>query len=142
MRLQNEANVWQVKFAGKEDLPFLTYNGVHGAITTIGKMDHGIEIFLKQLDSVELSEDGSTAKIGGGIGAKALIDKLWEEGKQTGTSEIMKHEPLANTRRSHRYLRMRQLRRPRPWRRTWMASRPSRSDVGPIRLDGCGARQR
>ena len=74
----------QVKFANKRDVPFLAYNGRHGAITTIGKMDRGIEIFLEQLSSVEVSKDGMTAKIGGGTNTKALVDALWEAGKQTG----------------------------------------------------------
>lgn len=74
----------QVRFASKRDIPFLAYNGAHGATTTIGKMDHGIEIFLEQLDSVEISEDGKTAKIGGGINVKVLIDRLWDAGQQTG----------------------------------------------------------
>lgn len=47
-------------------------------------MTHGIEIFLSQLSTVEIAPDGKTAKIGGGIRGKALIDALWAAGKQTG----------------------------------------------------------
>ncbi|KAE8423995.1 hypothetical protein BDV36DRAFT_303328 [Aspergillus pseudocaelatus] len=80
-----------VRFANEKELPFLAYNGAHGAITTLGKMDHGIEIFLDQLNTIEISKDGNTAKIGGGTKSKAVIDQLWAAGKQTvsGTCECV-----------------------------------------------------
>ncbi|KAE8353374.1 hypothetical protein BDV28DRAFT_133215 [Aspergillus coremiiformis] len=80
-----------VKFANTKELPFLAYNGAHGAITTLGKMNHGIEIYLHQLSSVEIAKDGKTATIGGGTKSKAVTDKLWAAGKQTvtGTCECV-----------------------------------------------------
>ncbi|KAL5360111.1 FAD binding domain protein [Aspergillus floccosus] len=82
-----------VKFANKRKLPFLAYNGMHGAITTLGKMDHGIEIYMGQLSSVEISDDGKTATIGGGTISKDVTDRLWEAGKQTvtGTCECVSY---------------------------------------------------
>lgn len=74
----------QVKFSNKKHVPFLTYNGRHGALTTLGKMDYGVEIFLEKLNSVEIAEDGKTVKVGGGTNSKVLIDALWEAGKQAG----------------------------------------------------------
>ncbi|KAK8071880.1 FAD-linked oxidoreductase [Apiospora saccharicola] len=74
-----------VVFANEHSVPFLATNGFHGSITTLGQMSHGIEIFLSQLKKVEISDDGSTATIGGGIRAKDLIDTLWDAGKQTVT---------------------------------------------------------
>ena len=74
----------KVKFANKKGVPFLAYNGAHGAITTIGKMDGGIEIFLERLSGVHVSEDGNNATIGGGSSSKTVIDDLWAAGKQTG----------------------------------------------------------
>ncbi|EFQ34776.1 hypothetical protein CGRA01v4_01721 [Colletotrichum graminicola] len=54
-------------------------------------MDSGIEIYINQLSGVEVSEDGKTAKIGGGTGSKLVTDTLWEAGKQTvtGTCECV-----------------------------------------------------
>ncbi|KAK0378534.1 hypothetical protein CLIM01_04096 [Colletotrichum limetticola] len=80
-----------VKFANEKSMPFLAYNGVHGAITTLGKMDSGIEIYLSQLSGVEVAADGNTAKIGGGTGSKLVTDTLWKAGKQTvtGTCECV-----------------------------------------------------
>ncbi|KAL0941656.1 FAD-dependent oxygenase [Colletotrichum truncatum] len=88
----NEQDVAEtVKFANEKNLPFLAYNGVHGAITTLGKMQNGIEISLSQLSGVEVAEDGKSAKIAGGTRSKDVTDILWEAGKQTvtGTCECV-----------------------------------------------------
>jgi hypothetical protein len=47
-------------------------------------MDHGIEIYLNQLSSINIAKDGKTVKIGGGVHSKNVTDALWEAGKQTG----------------------------------------------------------
>lgn len=54
-------------------------------------MTHGISIYLSQLDRVEISPDGQTAVIGGGIRSRNLTDALWAAGKQTvtGTCECV-----------------------------------------------------
>ncbi|KAA8641456.1 hypothetical protein EYZ11_002260 [Aspergillus tanneri] len=78
-----------VKYANRKNVPFLAYNGAHGAITTLGKMDHGIEINLHQLNRVEVAKDGKTVTIGGGTKSKAVTDKLWAAGKQTGKSPLI-----------------------------------------------------
>ncbi|KOS42114.1 hypothetical protein ACN38_g7039 [Penicillium nordicum] len=88
----NENDVVEtVKYANQKDLPFLTYNGVHGALISLGKMDHGVGISLSQLSSVDIAEDGKTATMGGGTMSKAVTDSLWTAGKQTvtGTCECV-----------------------------------------------------
>jgi AICAR transformylase/IMP cyclohydrolase PurH len=57
---------------------------VHGSITTLGKMTHGIEIHMSQLNSIAIAKNGKTATIGGGVMSKNLTDALWAAGKQTG----------------------------------------------------------
>lgn len=74
----------KVKFANEHDIPFLTYNGHHGALTTLGRMEYGIEIYLPQLNSISIKKNGKSATIGGGINSKNLVDTLWAAGKQTG----------------------------------------------------------
>ncbi|KAL8303087.1 hypothetical protein RB600_006807 [Gaeumannomyces tritici] len=80
-----------IKFANERKLPFLATNTAHGTITTLGKMDHGIEIDIQSLNSVEIATDGKTARVGGGIRSKELIDALWAANKQTvtGTCECV-----------------------------------------------------
>jgi hypothetical protein len=74
----------QVKFASDQDIPILAYNGHHGTLTTLGRMDYGIEIYLPQLNSISIAKDGKTATIGGGTNSKAVTDTLWAAGKQAG----------------------------------------------------------
>ncbi|KAJ5629512.1 hypothetical protein N7528_003169 [Penicillium herquei] len=74
-----------VKYANANNLPFLAYNGGHGAIETLNAVENGIQIWLNQLDSVSISEDGQTATFGGGVKSKHVTDALWAAGKQTVT---------------------------------------------------------
>ncbi|RDL35322.1 putative FAD-dependent oxygenase [Venustampulla echinocandica] len=85
--------VQTVKFANQNSLPFLTTNGVHGSITTLGAMTHGIEILMSQLNRIAIASDGKTATIGGGVMSKNLTDALWAAGKQTvtGTCECVSY---------------------------------------------------
>ncbi|KAI1496581.1 FAD binding domain protein [Biscogniauxia marginata] len=77
-----------VKYANEKNLPFLAQSGGHGAITTVGKMQNGIEIWMNQLSSVDISDDGKTAVVGGGTLSKTVTDTLWAAGKQTVTGGL------------------------------------------------------
>ncbi|GBF65636.1 FAD-linked oxidoreductase [Trichophyton mentagrophytes] len=82
-----------VKFANTKGVKFLAYNSAHGALTSLSKVDSGIEIFMKQLNSVEIAQDGKSVKVGGGINSKYLVDTLWDAKKQavTGTCECVNY---------------------------------------------------
>lgn len=47
-------------------------------------MTFGIEISLKQLNSIKIASDGQTVTIAGGVMSKNVTDTLWAAGKQTG----------------------------------------------------------
>lgn len=83
----------QIRAANKYNIPFLAYNGVHGSITTLGRMDWGIAIDLRKLSSVSVAADGNTATIGGGTNSRVVIDALAAAGKQTvtGTCECVSY---------------------------------------------------
>ncbi|KAL5119207.1 hypothetical protein ACEQ8H_002918 [Pleosporales sp. CAS-2024a] len=90
----NEKDVSRiVRFASQRNIPILAYNGHHGTLTTLGKMDYGIQIYLPQLNTISVSKDGNSAVIGGGVNAKNLTDALWAAGKQTvtGTCECVSY---------------------------------------------------
>ncbi|KAF3407552.1 FAD-linked oxidoreductase afoF [Talaromyces pinophilus] len=74
-----------IKYANANQIPFLAYSGGHGAIAGLASVQKGIQISLAKLDSVEISETGTTATFGGGILSKKAIDTLWKAGKQTVT---------------------------------------------------------
>lgn len=59
-------------------------SGGHGAIYNLGDVHYGIEIWMKKMNSISISEDGDTALIGGGVLSKDLVDYLWSNGKQAG----------------------------------------------------------
>ncbi|KAI8951699.1 putative FAD-dependent oxygenase [Xylaria longipes] len=84
---------YTVQQANKCGLPILAFNGVHGAITTLGRMDRGVAIVLSQLSYVTIAQDGLTATIGGGTLSKNVTDTLWASGKQTvtGTCECVSY---------------------------------------------------
>ncbi|OAA48855.1 FAD binding domain protein [Beauveria brongniartii RCEF 3172] len=76
-----------VQYANDHGTPFLAIGGgQHGATSTLGKLRGGLGIAMSTLDSIELSADGQTAKLGGGALSKTVIDALWEAGKQTAWS--------------------------------------------------------
>ncbi|KAK8142141.1 hypothetical protein G3M48_009278 [Beauveria asiatica] len=75
-----------VQYANDHGTPFLAIGGQHGATSTLAKLRGGIGIAMSTLDSIELSADGQTAKVGGGALSKTVIGALWEAGKQTGTT--------------------------------------------------------
>ncbi|GAW10739.1 hypothetical protein ANO14919_000740 [Xylariales sp. No.14919] len=72
-----------VKYANSQDISYLAVNGGHGAIETVGKLQGGIQIWLDKLNSIEIADDGKTAKFGGGVLSKTITDALWAKGKQT-----------------------------------------------------------
>jgi hypothetical protein len=86
----------QVKFASDNAIPILAYNGHHGTLTTLGKMDYGIQVYLPQLNSLSIAEDGQSVTVGGGINSKAVTDALWAAGKQTG--ELVEVDPYDKSR--------------------------------------------
>lgn len=73
-----------VKFSNEMNLSYLPFNRGHGAITSMGKEQNGIGIWMDGLRSVEIAQDGLTATIGGGALSKDVTDTLWAMGKQTG----------------------------------------------------------
>ncbi|KAI1179287.1 putative FAD-dependent oxygenase [Nemania sp. FL0916] len=82
-----------VQQANKCGVPILAFNGVHGASTTLGRMNSGVAISLNKLSSVKVAKDGKTATIGGGTLSKTVTDTLWAAGKQTvtGTCECVSY---------------------------------------------------
>lgn len=74
-----------MRLANALRLPFLATAGGHGGIASLGQMLHGVQINLRQLNSVEIQDDGRSAVMGGGVLTKEVTDALWAEGKQTGS---------------------------------------------------------
>ncbi|KAJ6172805.1 hypothetical protein N7470_001872 [Penicillium chermesinum] len=89
----------------KQGLPFLVYNGVHGAPGILGKMTHGVGIAMNQLSSVQVAEDGKTATMGGGTMSKVVTDKLWAAGQANRDGDLrVRQSPRAALGGGHGWL--------------------------------------
>ncbi|KAK5656754.1 hypothetical protein OQA88_4302 [Cercophora sp. LCS_1] len=74
-----------VGFANKYDVPFAAKVTGHGPWRGLAEMKGGINIWLRNLSSIEISEDGNYATVGGGVLVAELVERLWAAGKQTAT---------------------------------------------------------
>jgi len=74
----------EILYANERGIPYLAKVGGHGAISSLGDVHHGIQISMRQLNQVRISNNGDLATIGGGAKVKDVVDALWSAGKQTG----------------------------------------------------------
>jgi len=63
-------------------------SGGHGAISSLGSISNGIEIWMRKMNTVSIAPDGQSATIGGGVLAKEVTDALWAVNKQTGNMKL------------------------------------------------------
>ncbi|KAF1964579.1 FAD-binding domain-containing protein [Bimuria novae-zelandiae CBS 107.79] len=80
-----------IRFASDHDMPFLAVSGTHGSTSAAATAKNMIQISLRNLNTAEISKDGSSVTVSGGIKSKKLIDYLWTRGKQivTGACECV-----------------------------------------------------
>ncbi|EXK26142.1 hypothetical protein FOMG_17244 [Fusarium oxysporum f. sp. melonis 26406] len=78
----------QVKFANKKAMPFLVFNTLHRAMTTLSQIDHSIEIYLNQLNDMKIFPNRKTVKISGRTVSKKVTDTFYaakaDSGDQVG----------------------------------------------------------
>lgn len=72
-----------MRFANHYNIPFSAKTGGHSTTKSLATLQHGIEIWMRKLNSVTIAPDGRTATIGGGVIAKEVTDALWAANKQT-----------------------------------------------------------
>ena len=78
-----------VRFANQIGVPFLAINRGHGTTATLGRLQHGIEIWLNQLDDVEIFANTSTALFQGGVWVEQVMETLWEAGYVTSKPNVI-----------------------------------------------------
>jgi hypothetical protein len=81
----------QIRFANAFDKPFLAITGGHGETWDLGNVKNGIGISMRGAAYVRISDDGTSATIGGGTQSGEVIAALWERGKQAGTIQERHH---------------------------------------------------
>lgn len=62
----------------------MAVTSTHGTPITQGRMKQGIEIRMHPLNSIDILEGGTEARIGGGALSGKISNTLWNAGKQTG----------------------------------------------------------
>ncbi|KAK1828710.1 hypothetical protein QBC39DRAFT_219318, partial [Podospora conica] len=75
-----------VIFANKHGIPFTAKVSGHGTWAGLGDIKGGMNIWLRNLSSVVIENDGRHAVAGGGAMVDEVVGRLWEEGKQTATA--------------------------------------------------------
>ncbi|KAF1941720.1 FAD-binding domain-containing protein [Clathrospora elynae] len=75
-----------IRFANKQNKPFLAISGGHGTTSLISNVKHGIGILMTGMNNISIVDDGHAALIGGGALTGDVISYLWSHGKQTVTS--------------------------------------------------------
>ncbi|KAF2973017.1 hypothetical protein GQX73_g638 [Xylaria multiplex] len=73
VKVATESDVQQtieVRYAEEHDIPFIARAGGHGATRALSEAKNAIQIDLRALDHIKLSEDGKIATIGGGANVK------------------------------------------------------------------------
>jgi FAD/FMN-containing dehydrogenase len=71
-----------VRFASRNDIPFLAVGGGHGFTTTLGDVKEGLEIDLSQFDRVSVDARNNRMTIGGGVRFRDIMDPLYAAGKE------------------------------------------------------------
>lgn len=70
-----------VSFADTYNVPFLAVNKGHGGAAGLATVYNGIQIYIRALDDIEVSEDGNSASMGGGVYQDQLVNYLFDRGK-------------------------------------------------------------
>lgn len=58
-------------------------SGGHGSTAALASVKNGIQIDMRSMNKVVISEDGKSATVGGGLRIKEFADILWDAGKET-----------------------------------------------------------
>ncbi|KAI4178691.1 MAG: hypothetical protein LQ346_007366 [Caloplaca aetnensis] len=74
-----------VRYANQRNVPFLAVNRGHGSTTDMSNCRRGINIYVRNLDSITIAEDGQSATLGGGVYGDQLVRTLRANGKVAAT---------------------------------------------------------
>ncbi|KAK5656478.1 hypothetical protein OQA88_4861 [Cercophora sp. LCS_1] len=71
-----------VKYANHIHTPFLAVSGAHGWPTDMNRLQGGIQINLRKLNTTRISQDGDTAAVAGGTLQHEAVRSLYAQGKK------------------------------------------------------------
>jgi FAD/FMN-containing dehydrogenase len=73
-----------VKYAAKRGIKLLVKNTSHGFTKSVRSVVNGIQISVRQMNSINLDLEKNVATLGGGVIMAEFVDALWKAGKRTG----------------------------------------------------------
>ncbi|KAL8936848.1 MAG: hypothetical protein Q9216_004715 [Gyalolechia sp. 2 TL-2023] len=82
---KDEDVVAAVQFANAKKIPFLAVNRGHGTTTDMNNLHYGLNIYLRNLNSITIAPDGKSATMGGGVYGDQVIRYLAANGKVAAT---------------------------------------------------------
>jgi FAD/FMN-containing dehydrogenase len=71
-----------VRYASRNNIPFLGTGGGHGFTTTLGELKEGLEIDLSQFNNVSVDTRNNRLTIGGSVRFGEILDPLYAAGKE------------------------------------------------------------
>ncbi|KAF4592529.1 6-hydroxy-D-nicotine oxidase [Ophiocordyceps camponoti-floridani] len=82
VQVKTEEDVQQtIKYANRRHIPFLAVSGGHGWLSTLNRLQVGIQINMRYLNHTRLHEDGKTVSVGGGTLQREVTAALFAKGK-------------------------------------------------------------
>ncbi|KAH9905587.1 FAD-binding domain-containing protein [Xylariomycetidae sp. FL2044] len=86
VQVATEADVQEtIRFSNEHSLAFFGRSGGHGGTEAMALATDSVQIDFRKMNHVDLAEDGKTARIGGGINVKQVVEALGDAGKRTVT---------------------------------------------------------
>ncbi|KAL3458978.1 FAD-dependent oxidase [Aspergillus heterothallicus] len=74
-----------VRYASRNEIPFLAVGGGHGFTTTLGEVQNGLEIDLSQFNQIKVDARRNRLTIGGSVRFRDIVDPLYAAGKEVPT---------------------------------------------------------
>lgn len=71
-----------VRYASRNQIPFLGVGGGHGFTTTLGELKEGLEIDLSQFNKVSVDARKNRLTIGGSVRFEEILDPVYAAGKE------------------------------------------------------------
>ncbi|PHH78649.1 hypothetical protein CDD80_6541 [Ophiocordyceps camponoti-rufipedis] len=86
VQVKTEQDVQQtIKYANRRHIPFLAVSGGHGWLSTLNRVQGGIQINMRYLNHTRLHADGKTVSVGGGTLQREVTAALFAKGKRAVT---------------------------------------------------------
>lgn len=85
-----------VRYASRNQIPFLGVGGGHGFTTTLGELKEGLELDLSQFNTISIDAQNNRMTIGGSVRFENILDPLYAAGKEIRKSAPRKFKEFTS----------------------------------------------